>query len=48
MEPKCRRIEPFLIGFSGTTYATKVRDEFEGGEGVVRPCFVETFDGFFR
>ena len=48
MEPKHCRIESFLIGFSGTTYATEVRDEFEGGEGVVGPSFVDTFNGFFR
>ena len=48
MEPKRHRIEPELVGFASAAYATevKVTDEFECGERVVGPGFLDSLDGF--
>lgn len=46
MEPKHRSIEPLLVRFASATYATKVTDEFEWGERVVGPGFLDLLDGF--
>lgn len=41
VKPECGGVETFTVGFSGTADATEVADEFEGGEGVVRPSQLE-------
>lgn len=43
VEPKCRRVEAFLVGLSCATDASEVADEFESGEGVVGPGQRELF-----
>jgi hypothetical protein len=48
MEPKRRGIEAFLVRLAYTTNATQVTDEFECGEGVVSPGFLNPLDGLFR
>ena len=46
IEPKRRRVEPLLVGFASATYTTEVTDEFECGERVVGPGFLDSLDGF--
>ena len=46
MEPKHRRIELVLVGFASAAHAMKVTDEFECGERVVGPGFLDSLDGF--